>query len=117
MKAIGLLLFALLSSQCLSNICIVNGPATAKKDCRYAEIGYGVYACCYVEKKYTLGGTNKEEKVCYPVALGEYQKIQTVVSNIEAPLIASGATNVKVDIDCASKYLFTSILSLLLFLL
>ena len=62
-------------------------------------------------------GTNKEEKVCYPVALGEYQKIQTVVNNIEAPLIASGATNVKVDIDCASKYLVTSILSLLLFLL
>ena len=117
MKTIGLLLFALLFSQSLSYYCQVNDPATSKSYCKKSTLGYGIYTCCYVEKKYSIGESNKEENVCYPVKEEEYKDIKSVVSSIEYNIKASDATNVKVNIDCASKYLVASILSLLLFLL
>jgi hypothetical protein len=114
MKALYLLLLTLLVSQCFSRSC--SGTATSASECNNAEKVTGIYRCCYLEQKYTLAGQSVDTKTCYPVTEEQFKEIKTIVDATEAAAKAIGATGVSIDINCSSKYLVSSILTLLLFL-
>ena len=89
----------------------VSSPSKAK-DCHDAEPGDGYYKCCYSIGK--LKGENKE-KGCLPIKKEEYDDIDKYISDSKKQI---GEEKVeKLDIDCNSKYLVLSVISLLLFLL
>ena len=114
MKALYLLLLALLVSQCFSRSCA--GTASSASECHSAEKTTGIYRCCFLEEKYTMAGQSAESKTCTPVTETQYQNIKTIIDTAEAAAKAAGATGISIKIDCASKYLVSSILTLLLFL-
>ena len=107
MKAFYFLLIALFVYQCYSTPCIAVSNPTEKKNCNEAEVPSGYHKCCYtVAKK-----GSEEQKACIPVKKEEYDDISKYIDNTKK----SGGLD-KLDVDCASKYLVISIISLLLFL-
>ena len=114
MKALYFLLLALLLSQTFSRSC--SGSATEASECHNAEKATTAYRCCYLDQKYTLGGQSFEDKKCSPVTETEYLNIKTIVEAAETAAKAIGATGISIKINCDSKYLVSSILTLLIFL-
>ena len=107
MKAFYFLLIALFVYQCYSTPCVAVSNPTEKKNCNDAEVPSGYHKCCYaVAKK-----GSEEQKACMPVKKEEYDDISKYIDNTKKAQSLD-----KLDVDCSSKYLVISILSLLLFL-
>ena len=107
MKAFYFLLIALFVYQCYSTPCNEVTNPTEKKNCNDAEVPSGYHKCClFVLEK---GGV--EQKACMPLKKEQYDDISKFIDDTKK---SEGLD--KLDVDCASKYLVISIISLLLFL-
>ena len=82
-------------------------PTQLKKNCNDAEVPSGYYKCCYA----ILKKGSEEKKACLPVKKEEYDDISKCIDDTKKAQSLD-----KLDVDCSSKYLVISILSLLLFL-
>ena len=75
--------------------------------------------CCYLKAKFKNKDADEKytHKGCVRVSESDYSNIDTLISNLEGYITASGnLENVNVDIDCNSKYIKLAGLALLAFL-
>lgn len=115
MKAFYLILVVLLFSE-IDTKCD-GTKASSVSDCKNIEVSSGYYKCCYEKGSYSLLGEKVEVKECISVTKNQYEYIDTIIDASEEMIEALGGKDVKLSIDCSSKSLVLSLLSLSLLLL
>ena len=120
MKVLHYLLFAILASQYLSQRFCTKVAPTKAEDCHNAlkeSDGLNFAHCCYVNYKFTLNGKTNAETLCAPATKAMFNKFSKLYDIAKKSGEEINAQNVILHVDCDSKYLVISILSMLLFLL
>ena len=115
MKALYLVLFALLLSLYNSRDC--NDLAEKASECHDATVPSGYYKCCYVTLKLKKKGSSSETYRCGLVDEKTYNDIKKYVEEAEKRYKDEKYDDVTVKIDCDSKYIIYSLLSLILLFL
>lgn len=123
MKALNYLLFAILASLCLSRsrFCSEVEPSNAE-DCHKAGLdsdeGFNFQYCCYIYAKFTYKDRTENYQFCGPATktmFNEFSKLYDIAKKTAEDDLK--VTIHELNVDCDSKYLVTSILLMLLFLL
>ena len=89
--------------------CQKSNPSS-KKECHNRPAGDGYYKCCYVEEKWKGGS----EISCGAVTKKEYDDIEDLIDKYEDLAESIGIKDPDISVDCSSKYLLISLLSLIL---
>ena len=113
MRKTSLLYFTILLISQLNFIknegCEKSNPSN-EKECHNRPAGEGNYKCCYVEEEWKGG----KEISCGAVTKKEYDNIDDLIDKYEDLLEAAGYKDPDISVDCSSKYLLISLLSLIL---
>ena len=120
MKVLHYLLFAILASQYLSQRFCTKVAPTKAEDCHNAlkeSDGLNFAHCCYVNYKFTLNGKTNAETLCAPATKAMYDEFSTLYDIAKKSAEELNINDLSLDVNCNSKYLVISILSMLLFLL
>ena len=120
MKVLHYLLFAILASQYLSQrFCTDVNPKRAE-DCHNAlkeSEGLKFPYCCFATYQFTLQGRLYDENVCAPATKAMFNKFSKLYDIAKKSAEELNINDLSLDVNCNSKYLVISILSMLLFLL
>ena len=118
MKALYTLLIILLITQYNSEKCDGTVRATSVSECQSLTLVTGDYKCCLFEAEYEdPSGKDITIKTCDGVTKSEYDDIDKMIDFYEGSLEAFGYDVDDIDIDCGSKYLVISLISLALLLI
>ena len=117
MKALHTLLIILLISLSKSLECIDKTVPNNKKDCNDRTPGEGYVKCCYVKNFYYDDGSLTNSTGCSPIDQTHYDNLAKKLKSIKGHLSANGAVIDSFVFDCSSKYLYISLLSLMVFLI
>ena len=123
MKVLYYLLFALLASQTSqlsgSDFCTEVRPKKPE-DCHKAGLtteGFTFFKCCYVNVNVSALNENEGGQACYPATKAMFNKFSTLWDIAQDSAKELNVNILTLDVNCDSKYLVVSILSILLFLL
>ena len=123
MKVLYYLLFALLASQTSqlsgSDFCTEVRPTRAE-DCHKAGLsseGFTFFKCCYVNAKVNAQNKERYGQACFPATKAMFNKFSTLWDIAQDSAKELNVNILTLDVNCDSKYLVVSILSILLFLL
>ena len=81
--------------------------------------GYGqpFYKCCYVNQKYYEEGKFRNYTRCTGYSKEDYDNLDKLVKSKKGYLNSIGGIIEHYEINCSSKYLYISLLSIIIFLL
>ena len=118
MKALYTLLIILLITQYNSQKCNGEVEATSVSQCQSLTLEKGDYKCCLFEVEYEdLSGKDITLKTCDGVTKSQYDDIDNMIDFYEGFMEGFGYDVDDIDIDCGSKYLVISLISLALLLI
>ena len=90
---------------------------TKASDCHSRKVSKTDAKCCYVNYKYYQDGDLNEGQICKEEKKENVDNFVPVFKSKKGAIIAKGGSIDKFDVDCSSKYLFISLLSLMILLL
>ena len=118
MKALYTLLIILLIKQYNSQKWDGTVTATSVSQCQSLTLEKGDYRCCFFEVEYEdSSGRDITIKTCDGVTKSQYDDIDNMIDFYEGFMEGFGYDVDDIDIDCGSKYLVISLISLALLLI
>ena len=117
MKAFHAILLPLLLSHIYSKLCF-NVKANSVSECEGLELLPNDYKCCLHQATYEsdITGETVHIKECDGITESEYEDIDLTIDLLEQAFDILGDNVRDVEINCGSKYLVISLLSLVLLL-
>ena len=86
-------------------------------ECNSLKVDDGFYKCCYVYTKISIAEVSRESKSCTEIDKTNYDNIKDFVKKSKEEMEKTGAKVSSFDIDCSSKYLYISLLLLMVLLI
>ena len=117
MKAIHALLIFLLISLSKSIDCTDQAVPNNAKECNDRTPGEGAVKCCYVKYFYFDDGSLTNSTRCSPIDQKTFDNLAKSLKSKKGHLSANGAVIDSFVFDCSSKYLYISLLLLMILLL
>ena len=120
MKILHALLIILLVSLYNADKCTEKDAPTKASDCSGLEVdkAQGYVKCCYEKKRYFQQGILKEvDAHCIHKTQVEYDDIFKQEKSLKGSINAMGGVIDSLILDCASTYLYISLISLISFLI
>ncbi len=116
MKVIYALLIILLESLYKAQNCTSAKPNKAS-DCTNLKADNGEFRCCYRVEKYIYMDNYIDEKSCTSLSKEEFDSVNLLIKSLRQYIEKMGGKFETYDIDCSSKYLYISLILLMIFLL
>ena len=86
-------------------------------ECNSLKVDDGFYKCCYMHSKISIGEVLHEAKICTEINKTSYDNIKDFVAEYKKEIEKTGSKVSSFDVDCSSKYLYISLLSLMVLLI
>ena len=86
-------------------------------ECNSLKVDDGFYKCCYIYTKISIAEVSRESKSCTEINKTTYDNIKDFVTKSKEAMEKTGSKVSSFDVDCSSKYLYISLLSLMVLLI
>ena len=116
----SLLIILLISLYNAADLCSAKEDPTKASDCTGLEVDKekGYVKCCYEKKRYFVQGSLQANHTkCIPKKQVEYDDIFKQEKSLKGSINAMGGVIDSLILDCASTYLYISLISLMAFLI
>jgi hypothetical protein len=117
MKLLYVLLISLLVSLCKADNCTEFESPKNPSDCHSLNISKGYIKCCYSKSFYYYKGELTNETACQHLNQEDYDTIPKRIKTKKAKIELFGGIIEQEILDCKSKYLYSSLLLLMILLL
>ena len=117
MKLLSAALIILLISLCKADNCTELGTPISPTDCHNRNFAEKYVKCCYFKEFYYLGGKLTNETYCNHLKQEDYDTLIPRFKTQKAYIEKFGGIIDVLQLDCNSKYIYASLLILMILLL